>query len=131
MNIFRNLFGKKAENPELGIYGKELRRLRNSIRKNSNRVRCYICGELCKIDFSVIEQLILNNRRKEFEMKGRHEITGMSFVPNLARDGAICKHCKGIMCPHCAELKLGDPLTEISLCPLCGNMVYGIDHITD
>ena len=121
----------QPEDPQLRVYGSELRNLRDSIRKNNNKTKCYICGNTSTINFPVIEQWILSNRVREVEMKKDLGVKGMLFAPNVARDGAICKHCKGVMCPRCAEAKLGNTLIDISKCPLCGNMVYGIDHITD
>lgn len=122
--------GYQAEDPQLGIYGSELRNLRDSIRKNNDMTKCYLCGNTTTVLFPVIEQYILSHRVREAEMKNL-DAKGTLFVPNFARDGAICKHCKGVMCPDCAEAKVSNPLIDIPRCPSCSNITFGIDHITD
>lgn len=119
------------EDPQLGVYGPELKSLRDSIRMNNNEIKCYLCKSTITVLFARIEQWILNNRAKITEQKKIFGPKDISVAFNPSRDGAICKHCKGLMCNHCAEKKFDILIKDNPKCSICGSILYGIDHITD
>lgn len=112
------------------IYGRELRALRYYLRAFG--LRCLQCRSRCGPSLTAIEQGI--KQRRSVSGTSPFGVGAMAaWLPSWDK-GSVCKHCNGILCGPCTTKRIeqdeiwGGMLPH---CPRCGEMLEGIDHLTD